>query len=394
MADLLIDSSIAQVEQAFLDTITLGLKRRLPPVADLDTLRQIPAMGVSNTPSRTNDDLVFVTAETNVFRWVQASALTDDGINVIKPVDVSGTGRWLRTTSTVRFGGMNLAQIQTGQLKVVVLHNGDFSEEVLKSRIFGQAPCVAIHFAGEEHVPLSQIPGALYDYRVKFEILSVSRNFRDGAEAAIGSPIADEAASDPGVMKIHGAVKKLLAGQDMGIDSLKYVEILSGRLELADQAERVFVMALDVEARGSLHNPDAPSELNPVAEIDVQRYESQAGQGGKLDLRNVITSGLNVPIGIGYAKTIATGVAVIGGVPVTATSQLHTFGTDVDTYRDLTPSGTWVFFEVPHGQEPSPPTVGNLRIGLTVTDQVGVAYDSFLCSVYISDGPPDQIVLP
>jgi phage gp37-like protein len=134
-------------------------------------------------------------------------------------------------------------ELPSGYLKVVVLHNGDFSDDVLRARIYGQAPCVAIHFAGEEHTPLSQIPGALYGYTVRLELWSVSRNYREGPEAAIGSPIPTEASRDPSVVKIHGALKKLLAGQDLGQPG--------------------------IEVRGSIHNADALAELTRPSDIDV-----------------------------------------------------------------------------------------------------------------------------
>jgi hypothetical protein len=158
--ELLLEQSMAQAEQALLDTITLALRRRAS-VADLDALRARSTRGAGGGPARSDHDLVYVASVANVYGWVRASTAEDDGDTVITPADGGATGRWLKATSPVRLAGVPIATLPSGYLKVVVLHNGDFSDEVLRARIYGQAPCVAIHFAGENHTPLSQIPGAL-----------------------------------------------------------------------------------------------------------------------------------------------------------------------------------------------------------------------------------------
>jgi phage gp37-like protein len=364
-----------------------------------EACRAVPSLGPSRTFAFVLDDLAYVTAAANVYRWAPFSNALDDGGFVVKPNDAGATGRWLKAVSGVLLDGVNIATIPTGYLKQVVLHNGDFNDEILNARIYGQAPCVAIHFTGEQHTPLSQIPGALYDYRVRFELWSVSRNYRDRFEAALGSPVAAEAAADPGVMKVHGAVKKLLAGrsgEELGNTSIKYIEIEGGQLEEAREAERIFVMSLQVEVRGSIHNADAPAELVRPTEIDVQRQRVDAPAPGGFDTLNCVTAGLDVPLGLGFASQIAAGSALIGGVPVTAAAVLHTFAASSDTYRDLTPTGAWVFTVVSNGAAVSTPAPANLRVGCTATDAAGIVADTLLCSVQVpfpAVSTPDVIAL-
>jgi phage gp37-like protein len=386
MSTLAIDQSLAQLEQVYYDTITIALKLRKLTAADASALRAVRSLGTSGTQSFTLDDLAYVTAATNVYRWSPTSTAGDDGNFVIKPTDAGASGRWLKALSSVKIDGVNIATIATGYLRAVVLHNGDFDEKVLNDRIYGLAPCVAVHFGGEKHQPLSQIPGALYDYRVAFELWSVSRNYRDRFEAALGSPIPSESAADPGVLKLHGAVKKLLAGrsgEELGNTSVKYIELGDGNLIESREDERLFVMSLETEMRGSIHNKDAPGELVQPTEIDVQRYQVDAPSAGGFDLQNCVTAGLDVTLGTGFAQNINAGTALINNVPSTWAGGLHTFAASSDVYRDLTPAGAWVFTTVPHGSDASAPAAGNLRVGLTVTDAAGIVSDTYLCSVQI-----------
>jgi phage gp37-like protein len=324
---------------------------------------------------------------------MQASTDEDDGDTVIRPSDGSATGRWLKATSPVRLAGVPIAMLPSGYLKVVVIHNGDFSDDVLRARIYGQAPCVAIHFAGEDHTPLSQIPGALYGYTLRFELWSVSRNYREGPEAAIGSPIPAEAARDPSVMKIHGALKKLIAGQDLGQPGIKYIEIGQGRLEEADESERVFVMSLGIEVRGSIHNADAPIELTRLSEIDVQKSFASPGDARRFDASNSVSAGLDVPLGMGFTKTVTAGSALIADAPVNVPQYVATFAPSSDTYRDLLPSGAWFFAAIAAGNDAPPVAPGALRIGVTATDAYGVVADRFIASVNELYADPDQVAL-
>jgi hypothetical protein len=149
--DLLVEQSIGQIEQALLDALTLGLKVRLPPVADVPALRAMPTVGASGGTARSDSDLVFVGANAVVYRWVHSFAAADD--------------------------------------------------------------CV---------------------------------------------------------------------------------EIGAGRLEEADELERIFVMSLAIEVRGSIHNADAPAELVPVTGVNVQKAIASVGDRASFDTGNYVAGGLDV----------------------------------------------------------------------------------------------------
>lgn len=401
MSELKIDESIAQIEDALLREISFAMRRGIPPAATPAALRLQPAFE-AGSPTRADLDLVYVTSLARRFYWWQASTADDDDETVIKPLDAGPTGRWLIVSSTLRFNGVPLAEIEDGVLREVILYEGDFSWADLNAKIFGRAPCVAIHFDTESHKAKSLVRGALYDYRVKFEIWSVAKNYRDRFEASIGSEFADELADDPGALRIHGRVKKFLAGSDLGLGgdpdsgSLDYsgvdsTEILDGRLDYSDLKDRVFVMALNIEVRGSLANPDAALELRTITRIDAQREQSSVGPTGKLDLLNCVTSGLEVQLGMGFAKTIAAGFAKIDGTEIAVDAFMHTFTASTVTYRDLAMDGTWTFVEVKPGYDTPEPAEGMLRIAATTTDSAGIVGDAFLASSYIPSETPDQI---
>lgn len=391
---LLINTSLQQIEILLRDVISLALKRRLPAAVTIAALRAT-ATTSNGQPVRRNRDLIFVTATGIVYKWSKTSTAADDGDLVVKPADGTTSGRWLKTTSAVLLDGDKISEIADGYFKEVILHNGDFSDETLKSKIFGKAPCVAIHFAGASNELISQIPGALYEHDISFEIWTVARNFRDEEEGAVGPALQAEIDDDPGVLALHGLVKKLLAdnatGEQIGESGIKMIDFGGERLEFSDEAGRVFVMALEVNIRAAVHNPDAAKEFVALSRIDVQREQAQAGSDGVYDEGNAVTSGLTVAPGTGYLKSIAAGSATIGGVAVPVLASSHTFGIGIDTYRDLKTDGTWVFTEVSRGQEPSAPAAGRLRVGITVTNDTGVAADSFLCSVVEPYEDPDQI---
>lgn len=377
---LLIEESIVRVERALLDAVTLGMLVRLPPVPDVPALRATPTQGASGS-ARRDGDLVFVTSAGGCYRWSVTSTATDDGALVIRPADAGATGRWLLASSTARLGGQYLHQIPTGILRTALLHNGDFSDEVLQSRIFGQAPCVAIHFGGEDHQALSQVPGALYRYRADFELWSVSRNYRSGPEAALGSPISAEAAADPGVMAIHGQLKRLLAGVDLGVSGIEQVEIGRGHLEQASEAERLFVMSLAVQVRGAVHSPDADGEHVLVTGVDAQPYVTDLHGEVAFDPANHVVSGIDVNLGLGLAHTVSAGSAYVGGQLVLVAETPVTFVESADTYRDLLPDGSLAFTAVSIGGEPPPVAPGALRVGVTTTDSAGVVAERYLVAI-------------
>ncbi len=266
MSDLDFSTALSLIERTLRDAIVVAYGKRLTGAcADIVALRARVTRGAGQSYALTDGALLFVVSKGVCYKWSTFSLAADDGDLIVKPTDAGTAGRWLKTTSTS----------QTGYLRNVILHNGDFDDEILEERIFAQSPCVAVHFNGEEHVPLSQVPGALYDYRARFQLWSVSRNYRQGDEAAVGSQVAAEASADPGAMQIHGDLKNLLAGNDLGIEGVKYIEIQGGGVERANLADRVFIFYLDLEVRATVSPPsDAGSEVSEIL-IDVRVAEDQ-----------------------------------------------------------------------------------------------------------------------
>jgi hypothetical protein len=140
---------------------------------------------------------------------------------------------------------------------------------------------------------------------VRFEWWSVSRNYREGPEAAIGSPIASEAAADPSVMKIHGGEEAACWSRPR-----RRYQVHRARSRAAGRGGRTrahFRDELAIEVRGAIHNPDAPAELVPLTGVNVQKSIAGVGDGARFDPSNYVTAGLDVPAGMGFTKTSQAG---------------------------------------------------------------------------------------
>jgi hypothetical protein len=96
---------------------------------------------------------------------------------------------------------------------------------------------------------------------------------------------------------------------------------------------------------------------------------------------------------MGFTKTVTAGSAFIADAPVNVPQFVATFAPGSDTYRDLLPSGAWVFAAVAAGSAAPPVAAGALRIGVTATDTYGVAADRFIASVNPHYADPDQVAL-
>lgn len=399
--DLTMDAALQQVLGALEREVTYALRRNaLPAQATPAALRAQPSL-MNGSPTRTQLDMVYVTSLGLRFYWDQFSTATDDGATVVTPLDAGPTGRWILVPSAERLLGVPVPQLADGLVREVVLHVGDFDDQVLKDRIYGKAPCYAIHFADEKWTAKSSTAGALYDYRVRVEVWSVSRNYRNDSAAALGSPIPSEASDDPGALLLMGKVRAFLVDTAtdtanegcIGINSVKEIEVLDGTTERSSLAERVFVMAQSFEVRGHVHNVDVSDQLIAVDSVYAQRAIAQAPVGGvDIDLENMITSGCSVPLfTMSLTVTIAAGTAVVGGIDVAVSAYSTTFSAESTIYRDLTPSGTWVFTEVPDGEDVPAPASEDVRVAVTVTDSVQVVADRILCSMLIPSESPDQI---
>jgi hypothetical protein len=277
MADLTLRNAASLLERALFNTINRAYRKRLPHVADITALRAAPTRGASASGfARSDFDLIYVASVRLAYEWSTSSSAPDDGDLIVKPSDAGATGRWLRTPSTV----------QTGYLVGVRLYEGEQSEEEVLDRLLGQAPAVAIRWLSASHTPKSQIPGALYRYETDFDLWVVSSNYRGSAlpEAVVGSPVAGEAAFDPGANAMIGDLKRLLAGttgEELGQPGIAYVEIGKEEPVYRSLAERRFVFGLGVRVHASVANPD---DDDVTADELALQYQLDGADYGPPDL--------------------------------------------------------------------------------------------------------------
>jgi hypothetical protein len=391
VAALLITTALTQVEQALRDAILLGYGRRLTPAA-ADTT----ALKAMASNARSYNDLRYVTSKGYVYEWSPYSTATDDGDAVLKPTDNPTAGRWLKTASTAT----------TGYLRAVELYEGESDAVAILSRLSGVKPAVVIVFDGADHVPKSQIAGALYDWRPGFNLWCVSSNLRPQHQTAVGSDLSAEAAADPGTNRLVGDLKKLLAGNSLGLTGVRWVEI--GREERAytNLGDRLMVYTLRVKVLGTIENPDDPADLTSITSMEVQRgivdLNEQASVTKSTDpldaaalplLTGVADGAIHVPVGASLTQTITAGRASIAGTVVNYTGAAHTFAASVDTYRDLSTAGALTFVAVAHGNDEPAVTANCLRIGCTVTDASGVTSDRYICATVNTFGDLDTFAV-
>ena len=88
-----------------------------------------------------------------------------------------------------------------------------------------------------------------------------------------------------------------------------------------------------------------------------------------------------------HATFAASGVAYIGGTVLSLAPGMHLFAADRDTYRDLLPSGVFVYQDTEIGA-PAPDQIpGALRVGVTRTSSTAIIGDSYLCSYRLTSAP-------
>ncbi len=251
------------VERAMQATIALALRRRYPAVADVAALRAFHTLVEGS--SSLDDAVVELISITGgaVWKWSASSTAADNGTSVIAPTDRTNgalPGRWLITSSTST----------DGYLTAVRIFEGEDSEEAIMTRLLAVAPSVMVVWRSEEPDKQSQLPGAYYRVWMNFEIWCASRNLRRGNEALTGSSISDEADADPGVLRIVGDVRGVLAGSDLGLpDGIDYCYPGTHRPKIQSLTEGQFVHSLAVRLAATLRFYDAAGESVPAADIAI-----------------------------------------------------------------------------------------------------------------------------
>ena len=412
MPDLTLQSGRSVLENSIVNTLLLALGVRNWTVADIPSLRGIATLSPSGSGESLRDvnDLAFVSsiAPSGItYQWNPTATNGDDAVNFIKPTDLAAglPGRWALTASSV----------PSGYLKRCQLYNDESTDEAMVERIFALQPAILVSFESATHTPKSKVPGALYWYEAHFNILVIATDMRGAQAARQGSAIGTEAVSNPGTAAMLGDVKAQLAGYDLGLNDVAYIEIGDETPVAQYAAQRRFVEELKITVYATLTNAGAaPTALGDPYEFNLQ--EELAGNPSQLaapplvllgptpppspsgnnpfDANNYVSSGVQCPLGDGLTQTIAAGSAYLAGVLVSPAATAHTFTANKATYRDLNPNGTYTFIETAIGVNPPPITLGALRVGVTITDASGVRVDQFLCDSLVSFGPMNKVEAP
>lgn len=376
---------ISTVEQTLFDILNLGLRYRLAPVADITALRSADALVAAD------QDLRYVTAENRLYRWVLTSTAADDGLNWIQPQAAPPNGRWQRVSNPCTWGpNLNapLHSRQAGYARSVVLYEGqgNLEEEGLLA-VFGQKPAVLLQWLGDDPQAKSMRAGALYKDVLEFQILLVSQCLRPAPAAVLGSLFGAEAAWDPGLNRMIGDVRYLLAGIETGVAGIESVEIGRADIVTEDLAERLFIGSVQILVRTSF---DIPDEDLVALQVQVDPEWTDFPQEG-FDPLNYIASGLTIAIGPGLSRAPASGSAFIAGQVVPTAPPLFTFPANRDVYRDLKTDGSVVYLDVVPGAPAPALTPGALRLGRTRTGAAEIVADDLLCSYAASFFPPMNI---
>lgn len=371
-------TALTQIEVALKNNLLQSFGKRISPsAATITALKAFPSKDLKG------DELYYVTSKGLVYQFSRDSSVADDGNLTIQPADLPTTGRWLQTSNTT----------VTGYARQVRVHLGDESYQSFLKRGIAARPSIHIVYDGTRQIERSLSRGALYMMISSYRIVCISSSFRFAAQAIEGSDIPSEFANDPGTHDMIGDVNTLLAGFDLGLSSIgvQYCLPTSEKFKTAEIGGRLFIEEQSYNVYYSVHQPDTGvgTVIDSLSGITVQRQ--LVGGMQPLDPLNYVSSGLTTPTGASLTQTITAGSAFIAGNPVSVNATSHTFGANVDTYRDLTPSGSWLFVAVPHGQSPASPQAGAMRIGVTVTDGANVIWDSRIASSKVNYGPVDIV---
>ena len=386
-----IRTCVTQVTQALLETLDLAYRYRHLPLSTVEELQALPTQPLVDRTLR------FVTAENACYRFLLYSKLSPAPKKVIQPQDRSQggsaqNGRWVKLQSTVTLGPNRLKplhQIQTGYAQVVQRFQGESSEEMEK--IFAKRPAFLVEWQSDDLKTKSTVPGSLYDVNLQYTIHAISTNLRPGTEALEGSQVGME--TDPGLDRMIGDVRYLLAGCDLGIyPGVKYCDIQgSAKIVEQDLSQRVFVAEIPIVVRASVHRAD--EDLLPLGELNLQLQMANTHGQDDFDSRNYVQKGYRINWGGGFTETPAPGMAYVDGTLVASSPGPYTFEPNQDTYRDLGQDGVLHYTPVDLDAEPPPKELGILRVGVTRTDGSGITYDAILCSTLEDVGTPNQISL-
>jgi hypothetical protein len=396
-----------QLEDLIRDTVLLGLGRRAASVPDVTSLRAFVTQGETGTALDDDSLAVIVVGgvATASYRFSKESTAADDGSAVVKPLDVLGSGRWLRWTSTTRLapvkGGNShyLHELLDGPLERVIVLDKSMEASELSALVHGQIPSVLIEAVDDNPVDLTFATGHRYDTKYAFTVSVIDQNLRDRRQSTHGWPPDDAdklSQGGFGANAIDGLVKALLAGVNLcaAESGIRNVQIGRGVNWFSADAQRRVIRSRSFTFQVTEEYPPAPNDSLAAQQVNAQAEMATLGENPPpFDTQNFVSAGITVPIGDGLTKSVAPGTALIAGSPVSYAGQSKTFSANSDTYRDLLPNGTLAFTVVGAG-DPEPPVAATaMRVGVTRTDSTQVLVDAFLARALIPYGSNNQIPL-
>lgn len=382
-----IRTATRQITEALVEVLQLAYGMRQPEAADLAALAAYEL-----TPNLADRDLVYVVSEGTVYRWLAASTLPSAPPYVIQPradlLPEQGNGRFVRTSSSVTLGPAYfrpLHRVRSGFARAVEIYEGQDDE--MLARIYGQRPAYLVEWISDELEVKSYQHGSIYNLTLRYSLHALARNLRNGPEALVGSDVpGDEDAEGPGLWQMLGLARYLLGGCTLGLEpGIKFVDVTgAARIVESELAQRLFRAEMDVVVKASVHVID--EDLFPNPEIWIERRDAGSPAGEDFDASNFVAQGCAVSPGPGLTAAVTAGIAYSAGQIISAPSVTRLWESDADTYRDLSPDGTWSFYPVDPDSDPPPQRPNTLRVGLTRTDGSNVVVDRYLCSYSVPSG--------
>lgn len=383
-----LETLIGDAEAALVRLIQIGLGWRYPTRADLTALAAMDVLVLNDGA------LVYVTSEGAIYEWLAFSVSAVSSPTVIAPTSPpigKTNGRWHKviTDWTYGAGGTDLGAKTSGYLKAVQAYSVDEGPDAAIDQVFGKTPSVLVQFTGDSPVADSGLRGTFYKNTLNFQLLIITANLRGRVNATQGPPaqLTDEAETDPGAYRIIGALRRLLCGVagTFGVAGVERIEIGPTSLAFEDYDQRLYVWTMNVMMRASFQIEDEDLE---DAALRIQPALTENWPAATWDKNNYISrgGGLDEGAGTGLSRTVDETIAKIAGAAVSVAATPVTFSASSDTYRDISPAGTWTFTAVAAGA-PQPALVsGRLRVAVTRTDASGVLGDMALCSFTIAYG--------
>jgi hypothetical protein len=391
------------VQQHLVEAVDLALRRRFF-VADIAALRLFDTAGGAGTKVLVNRELCYIQDQGRNFRFNVYDTRDDDGETVIRPADRTAPtpGRWLRPDMAAPYGRFSQLLLHSvppafvdrepgaglpRYARAVQLFEGDVDEETMIERIQGAPrPAFLIRWQNDAPEPISNRPGCVYAGPLRFVILCVTGNNRSGQEALYGSPLTAEQRESPGLNRMIGDLRYVLANATYGLyPYVERTELGGAEIVIEDLTQRFFVASVDISIFASYHLID--EDLLTFDSMSVQPRLADTAGAGAFPADNYIADGFQLALGPGFTRTLTPGAAVVSGQLVHYAPTALSFPASQDTYLDLRADGHLVQASVPVGGD-VPPLSGALRLAQVRTDAAGVVSFTFLCPSLESHSGP------